>query len=181
MKFTATRLEGVVVVEPRVFEDTRGFFYESYRKDTFAQNGIATEFVQDNRSRSSRGVLRGLHFQEAPFAQAKLVGVTSGSVFDVVVDLRPGSKTRGQWIAETLSAANKKMLYIPEGFAHGFLALEDGTEMMYKVSQPYSPAHERGVPWNDPGINVSWPKLEVPYVISEKDQKYSPSGLGPAR
>ena len=172
MKFIPTKIEGVLVVEPEVFGDSRGFFYESYRKDEFLKNGIRGEFVQDNRSRSAKGVLRGLHYQLDPYAQAKLVTVTRGKAFDVAVDMRPGSKTFGRHVSEILTAENKKMIYIPEGFAHGFLSLEDGTEFFYKVSKPYSPAHERGILWNDPGISIPWPTLETDYVISEKDKKF---------
>ncbi len=173
MKFTPTGIEGVLLIEPRVFEDSRGFFYESYRKEEFAKNGIRDEFVQDNRSRSRKGVLRGLHFQIAPCAQAKLVSITRGSAYDVAVDIRPGSRTYGVFFGEILSAQNKKMIYVPAGLAHGFLSLEDDTEMLYKVSVPYSPAHEKGIIWNDSRIAVSWPKLDVEYVISEKDKKFS--------
>ena len=172
MKFTATAVEGVFLIEPRVFEDGRGFFFESYRRDEFVRHGITADFVQDNHSRSSRGVLRGLHFQTAPYEQAKLARVARGGAFDVVVDIRKGSKTYGRHIAETLTADNKKMLYLPAGVAHGFLALEDGTEFLYKVSQPYSPGHERGVLWNDPKIGIAWPKMDIDYVLSEKDKKF---------
>ena len=149
MKFTRTALEGVLIIEPQVFEDGRGFFFETYRKEEFAKNGIAEEFVQDNHSRSAKGALRGLHYQVSPFAQAKLVRVTRGKAFDVVVDIREGSKTFGRYVSETLTAENKKMLYVPSGLAHGFLSLEDNTEFLYKVSKPYSPAHERGILWNE--------------------------------
>ena len=172
MKFITTNIEGVVILEPRVFEDPRGFFYESYRKDVFFKNGIRDEFVQDNRSQSAKGVLRGLHYQLAPYQQAKLVGVVRGRAFDVAVDIRPGSKTFGGYVSEVLTAENRKMIYIPAGLAHGFLSLEDGTEFLYKVSKPYSPVHERGIIWNDPQISIPWPKLEVEYVISEKDKKF---------
>ena len=172
MKFIPTKIEGVVIIEPNVFEDSRGFFYESYRKDEFSKNGIHGEFVQDNRSRSVKGVLRGLHYQLAPHEQAKLVSVVSGKAFDVAVDIRPGSKTFGCYVSEILTAENKKMIYIPAGLAHGFLSLADGTELLYKVSKPYSPAHERGIVWNDSQIAIPWPKLEVDYVISEKDKKF---------
>ena len=172
MNFISTPIEGVFVVAPRVFEDARGFFYESYRREYFAKQGIDTEFVQDNHSSSAKGALRGLHFQIEPFAQAKLVRVIRGSVFDVVVDLRPGSKTFGRSFTQTLSAENKKMMYIPAGMAHGFLSLEDNTEFLYKVTQPYSPVHERGVLWNDPDLAIAWPRLDAPYVLSEKDKKF---------
>ncbi len=173
MKFIPTKIEGVLIIEPKVFEDPRGYFFESYRKEDFEKNGIRDEFVQDNRSQSARGVLRGLHYQEAPYGQAKLVSVIRGSAFDVAVDIRPGSKTYGNFVSETLSAENRKMMYIPAGLAHGFLSLEDGTEFLYKASQPYSPAHERGIIWDDSRISIPWPKMETPYVISEKDKKFS--------
>lgn len=160
------------MIEPQVFGDDRGFFFESYREEEFVRHGVSARFVQDNHSKSARGVLRGLHFQVEPMAQAKLVRVTRGEVFDVVVDLRKSSKTLGQSYSVTLTADNKKMLYIPEGFAHGFLSLQDGTEFLYKVSKPYSPAHERGILWSDPKIAISWPKMDTPYALSEKDQRF---------
>ena len=171
MKFTSTKFPEVILIEPKVFGDSRGFFYESYREDLFAQNGIRARFVQDNQSRSAKGVLRALHFQVKPKAQEKLIRVVSGEVFDVVVDVRQGSKTFGQYFHTTLSAENTKMLYIPKGFAHGFLALKDDTEFIYKVSDFYSPEHERGILWNDPSISIPWPKLDVEYILSEKDKK----------
>ncbi len=171
MKFIPTKFPEVILIEPKVFGDSRGFFYESYREDLFVQNGIRARFVQDNRSRSAKGVLRALHFQLPPKEQAKLIGVVSGEVFDVVVDIRRGSKTFGQYFQTTLSAENKKMLYIPQGFAHGFLALKDHTEFLYKVSDFYSPDHERGILWSDPSIGIPWPKLDVEYILSEKDKK----------
>lgn len=171
MKFSRTAIPDVLLIEPRVFEDSRGFFFEVYRRDEFSKNGVPAEFVQDNHSRSSKGTLRGLHFQKAPMAQAKLVRVTAGSAYDVAVDLRPGSPTFGKFVADTLSASNRKMLFIPEGFAHGFLALEDGTEMFYKVTRPYSPADERGVLWSDPALAIPWPKTGD-ISISEKDGRF---------
>lgn len=172
MKFTTTDIEGVIVVEPEVFPDARGFFYESYSKKLFSASGIADDFVQDNISSSAQGVLRGLHFQIAPKAQAKLMRVLRGSVYDVGVDLRPGSKTYGRHFSALLSAENKKMLYIPKGFAHGFCVLEEGTEFMYKVSDYYSPVHERGLLWSDPALAIAWPKLDREFILSEKDRKY---------
>jgi dTDP-4-dehydrorhamnose 3,5-epimerase len=171
MKFTPTKFPEVILIEPKVFGDSRGFFYESYREDLFAQNGIHTRFVQDNQSRSAKGALRALHFQVKPKEQAKLIRVVSGEVFDVVVDIRRDSKTFGQCFCTTLSAENKRMLYIPQGFAHGFLALKDNTEFLYKVSDFYSPEQERGILWNDPSIGIPWPKLDVKYALSEKDKK----------
>lgn len=172
MNFTHTPIEGVIVIEPTVFNDSRGFFYESYRKELFARNGIKDDFVQDNVSSSAQGVLRGLHYQAAPRAQAKLMRVLRGSVYDVALDIRPKSKTFGKFFSIVLSAENRKMLYIPEGFAHGFCVLEEKTEFMYKVSNYYSPEHERGVLWSDPGLAIPWPKLDRAFILSEKDKKY---------
>ena len=160
------------MIEPQAFEDGRGFFMETYRRDLFEKNGISAHFVQDNHSRSAKGVLRGLHYQVAPKQQAKLVRVARGEVFDAVVDIRPGSKTFGRWEGHVLSGQNKKMLFVPVGFAHGFLSLEDDTEILYKVSEAYSPSHERGILWNDPAIGIQWPKLDRPYLLSEKDRKF---------
>ena len=171
MKFIPTDLPGVMMIEPRAFKDDRGFFFESYNKEIFSKNGIHEEFVQDNHSVSHRGVLRGLHYQVAPKAQSKLVGVVRGEAFDVVVDIRKGSKTFGRYVSHLLSAENGKMLYIPVGFAHGFLALKEDTEFLYKVSYLYSPEAERGVIWNDASIGIQWPKLEVEFILSDKDKK----------
>lgn len=172
MRFQQTDISGLVVIEPIVFGDDRGFFLEAYNAKLFAKNGIKSRFVQDNRSLSSKGVLRGLHYQIKPFAQAKLVSVLRGSAFDVVVDLRPRSKTYGKFHAELLTGKNKKMLYIPEGFAHGFLTLEDDTEFAYKVSAYYSPKHERGLAWDDPALAITWPDIGTKYSLSQKDKKY---------
>ncbi len=172
MNFIKASIEGVVVIEPRVYSDSRGFFYESYRKEIFSAQGLKDNFVQDNVSSSGKGVLRGLHFQSAPRAQAKLMRVLRGSVYDVAVDIRPRSKTYGKFFAITLSAENRKMLYIPKGFAHGFCVLEEGTEFMYKVSEYYSPEHERGILWSDPQLAIPWPKLDRPFILSDKDKKY---------
>lgn len=171
MKFTPTKFPDVVMIEPEVFGDPRGFFYESYHEDAFRKNGIRAHFVQDNHSRSSKGVLRALHFQTKPREQAKLIRVVSGEVLDVIVDVRTASKTFGQHFTTILNAENKKMLFIPPGFAHGFLALKDQTEFLYKVTDFYSPEHERGILWNDPSIDISWPKLDTEYILSEKDKK----------
>lgn len=174
MNFVKTDIDGVIVIEPKVFPDPRGFFYESYRKELFAANGIPDDFVQDNISSSAKGVLRGLHFQSAPKAQAKLMRVLRGSVFDAVVDLRPKSRTYGKHFSIVLSAGNKKMLYVPKGFAHGFCVMEEGTEFLYKVSDYYSPEHERGLLWSDPALAIPWPKLDREFILSEKDKKYPP-------
>ena len=172
MKFTPTTLSDVILIEPQVFKDDRGFFFESYRRQIFVDNGIRVEFVQDNHSRSAKGALRGLHFQTPPHEQAKLIGVVRGEIFDVVVDARKGSKTYGKHVTLTLSAENRKMVYIPAGFAHGFLSMAEGTEVLYKVSDIYSPSHERGIRWDDPALAIAWPKLNVPYVFSEKDKHF---------
>jgi len=159
-------------MEPKVLEDSRGFFYECYQKDLFLKQGIRQDFVQDNHSCSEKRALRGLHYQVQPKAQAKLVRVIKGSVFDVAVDLRKESKTFGRHMTITLSAENKKMLYIPEGFAHGFCVLEEGTEFVYKVSDYYSPEHERGIIWNDPDLKIDWPDVGGEFLLSNKDKKY---------
>jgi dTDP-4-dehydrorhamnose 3,5-epimerase len=172
MNFIKTDIEGVIVIEPKVFNDPRGFFYESYRKEIFAKNGIKDEFVQDNVSLSAKGVLRGLHYQVPPRAQAKLMRVIRGSVFDVAVDIRPKSRTYGKYFSAVLSAENRQMLYIPKGFAHGFCVLEEGTEFMYKVSDYYSPEDERGILWSDPALAIPWPKLDRAFLLSDKDKKY---------
>jgi dTDP-4-dehydrorhamnose 3,5-epimerase len=172
MKFTALDIPDVIVIEPRVFSDSRGYFFESYRKDLFIQHGITESFVQDNNSFSALGVLRGLHYQIPPKAQAKLVRVLQGRIFDVVVDIRRNSPTFGRHVAVTLSSSEKKMIFVPIGFAHGFLALEEGTEVLYKVSQEYSPEHERGILWSDATLGILWPKLQVPISLSPKDRHY---------
>jgi dTDP-4-dehydrorhamnose 3,5-epimerase len=172
MNFIPTDIPGVIVIEPKVFHDSRGFFYEGYRKKLFAANGIKDDFVQDNISSSAQGVLRGLHYQIAPRAQAKLIRVLRGSVYDVVVDIRPRSGTFGKFFEVTLSAENRKTLYIPQGFAHGFCVLEEGTEFLYKVSDYYSPEHERGILWSDPALAIPWPKLGRAFILSDKDKKY---------
>ncbi|MBU3758422.1 MAG: dTDP-4-dehydrorhamnose 3,5-epimerase [Candidatus Omnitrophica bacterium] len=172
MKFTPLDLPGLVLVEPMVLEDSRGFFYESYREDLFKLGGIQERFVQDNHSRSSRGVLRGLHYQTEPMAQGKLVRVIRGSVFDVAVDIRPDSPAFGRHQAILLSAQNKKMLYVPPGFAHGFCVLEDDTEFLYKTTQFYSPVHERGILWSDPDLGIDWPRFDQDYILSAKDRNY---------
>ncbi len=169
MKFQPLELQGLFLIEPRVYEDPRGYFYEFYNEAEFERAGIRDHFVQDNHSLSSKGTLRGLHFQIEPKVQSKLIRVTRGKAFDVAVDIRKGSKTFGRHVAMTLDAAERKMLYIPAGFAHGFLVLEDGTEFQYKVSDFYSPEHERGIRWNDPDLKIRWPKLDTDYVFSKRD------------
>ncbi len=172
MKFIRTAIPDVVLIEPVVFEDARGGFLETYRRDEFAAHGIAGDFVQDNHSISKRGVLRGLHFQSPPHAQAKLLRVVRGEAFDAVVDLRRGSPSYGKHISAVLSAANRRMLYVPPGFAHGFLALADDTEFLYKASALYSPQNERGLAWDDPDLAIEWPVSAAPYALSEKDRRY---------
>ena len=170
MEFTHFKIDGLVLVTPKVFGDERGFFMETYNKKEFFQNGIRVNFVQSNHSRSTKGVLRGLHFQKGQFAQDKLVWVVRGRVFDVAVDLRPDSTTFGQWQGVELSEENKRLFFIPKGFAHGFLTLSGLVDFCYQVSNFYQPDSEGGIVWNDPDINVDWPKLKD-LIISEKDQK----------
>lgn len=172
MKFTRLAIPDVILIEPRVFEDPRGFFFESFREDLFHQNGIKERFIQDNHSCSSKGVLRGLHYQMPPKAQAKLIRVVRGEIFDVVVDIRKSSPTFGQQVSVVLDEKKKQMLYVPQGFAHGFLTLQDGTEVLYKTNEFYSPKDERGVLWNDPNLKIKWPDLKIPLIFSDKDQKY---------
>ncbi|MDP3921018.1 MAG: dTDP-4-dehydrorhamnose 3,5-epimerase [Candidatus Omnitrophota bacterium] len=172
MNFIPLAIPDVILIEPKIYGDSRGYFYEAYREDEFKKNGILARFIQDNQSRSARGVLRGLHFQTAPKAQGKLIRVIRGEIFDVAVDIRRGSKTYGDFVTENLSGDNKKMLYVPEGFAHGFCTLEDDTEVFYKCTDVYSREHERGVRWNDPALAIPWPKLNGEYTLSPKDQKY---------
>ncbi len=169
MKFLSTRIQDVVVIEPKVFGDDRGFFMETWRSDVFAANGIDAAFVQDNHSRSGRGVLRGLHYQIRQ-PQGKLARVIQGEVFDVAVDLRRSSPTFGQWVGEILSAANKRMLWVPPGFAHGFYVLSDTAEFLYKCTDYYAPAHERSIRWDDPALAVAWPlAVGVEPLLSAKD------------
>ena len=171
MKAIQTSLPDVVILEPRVFGDARGFFFESFSNARFAElTGCDVSFVQDNHSRSARGVLRGLHYQVEPAAQAKLVRVSRGSVFDVALDIRRSSPTFGQWTGLVLSAEGWNQLLVPAGFAHGFLALEDGSEVQYKVSAPYSPQHDRGIRPDDPAIGIEWPIARDSWLLSAKDQ-----------
>lgn len=171
--FVETGLPGVLVIEPTVFGDARGYFMETFQKEEFAAAGITDEFVQDNQSKSSRGVLRGLHFQKE-YTQGKLVRVTKGEVFDVAVDCRPNSATFGKWVGVTLSEENKKQFYVPKGFAHGFLVLSDEAEFCYKCTDYYDPTAEGGIPYNDPTVNVEWPDCGCEYLLSEKDKKHEP-------
>lgn len=171
--FEQTKIPGVMLIQPQVFGDSRGYFVETFKAPDFEEHGIPSNFVQDNESSSSRGVLRGLHFQKN-HTQGKLVRVTHGEVFDVAVDVRPGSPTFGQWVGVTLSSETKNMFWIPAGFAHGFLVLSDTAEFVYKCTDVYDPTSEGGIPWNDPTINVEWPKLNCGYKTSEKDEKHEP-------
>lgn len=170
MKVITTPLEGLLVLEPRVFGDDRGFFYESFNARRFAElTGVTLPFVQDNHSRSAKGVLRGLHYQIQQ-AQGKLVRATAGSVFDVAVDMRKSSATFGQWYGLELSAENKKQMWIPPGFAHGFVVTSDAAEFLYKTTDYWAPEHERSVLWNDPAIGIAWPALDAAPLLSGKDQ-----------
>ena len=169
---TPCEIEGLYVIEPTVFKDERGYFVETYNQNDMKEAGLDMVFVQDNQSMSTRGVLRGLHFQKQ-FPQGKLVRVVRGKVFDVAVDLRSDSKTYGKWFGVELSAENMKQFYIPEGFAHGFLVLSDEAEFCYKCTDFYHPGDEGGLAWNDSEIGVEWPLEEgVDLIISEKDQKW---------
>jgi dTDP-4-dehydrorhamnose 3,5-epimerase len=170
MQFIETSLKGAWLIKPKVFRDDRGFFLESYSEKVFAENGIDAKFVQDNHSLSvKKGVLRGLHFQLPPNEQAKLVRVTRGKVLDVIVDIRKNSPTFGKWESFELTSENFEMLFIPRGFAHAFLTLEDNTEFMYKVDGFYAPESDSGIIWNDPTLNIDWP-IKNP-MLSEKDSK----------
>ena|ERR1700756_5131515 len=170
MNVIQTPLPGLLVLEPRVFGDDRGFFYESFNARRFAElTGVTDQFVQDNHSRSAKGVLRGLHYQIQQ-AQGKLVRVTAGAVFDVAVDLRKSSPTFGQWYGLELSAENKRQMWIPQGFAHGFVVTSDAAEFLYKTTDYWAPEHERSVLWNDPAIGIQWPLGDTAPLLSGKDQ-----------
>ena len=171
MPFTFKRLSipDVILVQPKSFSDDRGFFLESFKESDFVSNGINIRFVQDNISHSVSGVIRGLHFQKNPKAQAKLVTALKGEIFDVVIDIRKGSPTYGKWVGEILSDKDHKLLYVPEGFAHGFCVLSKEAYVYYKVSNEYSPEHEQGIIWNDPKLNIDWP-ISKP-IVSGDDNK----------
>lgn len=169
--FEKTAIPDVMIITPQIFGDNRGYFLETYKDKDFEAAGICGPFVQDNESASSRGVLRGLHFQKS-HTQGKLVRVTSGRVLDVAVDVRPGSPTFGKYVSVELDAESKRMFWIPKGFAHGFLVLSDQATFTYKCTDVYDPSSEGGIPWNDPTIAVDWPKLDIPYKTSEKDGKH---------
>lgn len=173
MNIIPTKISDVLIIEPRVFEDQRGFFFESYNSKAFREKtGVEADFVQDNHSRSAQNVLRGLHYQiQQP--QGKLVRVVAGAIFDVVVDLRKSSPTFGQWVGSLISAENKQQLWVPVGFAHGFCVLSEFAEVQYKTTDYYAPQHERCIIWNDPDLAIAWPLEETP-IVSAKDQAGTP-------
>lgn len=168
-EFIKQEIEDVILVKPKVFGDNRGFFMESYKKSDFFENGINVEFNQDNHSKSTARVLRGLHYQAYPYSQAKLVRCSKGKIYDVAVDLRPDSKTFKKYVKVELSQDNKQMLFIPSGFAHGFVVLSDEAELLYKASGEYNPVADRGVLWNDKEININW-EIDFEPILSDKDK-----------
>ncbi len=169
--FTKTKIEGVYIIEPKVFGDDRGYFMETYNENDFKKAGIDIKFVQDNQSKSRKGVLRGLHYQRQ-YPQAKLVRVIKGEVFDVAVDLRKNSKTYGQWVGVILTEENKKQFLIPRGFAHGFLVLSETAEFVYKCDEFYHPEDEGGIMYNDESLNISWPHIDGEIILSERDKNH---------
>jgi len=175
MNVIETAIPGLLIIEPKVFGDERGFFMESWNAKSFAAAGLDLDFVQDNHSRSSKGVLRGMHYQQ-PNPQGKLVRVTAGAVFDVAVDMRRSSPAFGKWVGVELSAANKRMFWVPEGLAHGFLCLEDGTDFLYKCTSLYEPANEHSLLWNDPEVGIAWPLDGIVPQLSAKDAVGKPFG-----
>ena len=168
--FTMLEIPGVVLIQAKRFGDDRGFFMETYKHSDFANAGIREHFIQDNHSRSVRGVLRGLHYQKNPHAQGKLVSCLQGRIFDAAVDIRIGSATYGRWVGAELSGDNNLMLYVPTGFAHGFLVLSETAEVLYKCTEEYTPQDDRGIRWNDPAINIAWPVTDP--ILSEKDRTH---------
>jgi dTDP-4-dehydrorhamnose 3,5-epimerase len=171
MLFTETKLKGAFVIDPERLEDERGFFARSFCEREFKSHGINIKFVQCNISfNKKKGTLRGMHYQAAPHAEARLVRCTMGGIYDVIVDLRPNLGTYKQWVSFELSAENRRMIYVPEGFAHGFLTLEDNTEVFYQMSEFYAPGYGRGIRWNDPAFGITWP--EEINVISDQDKNY---------
>ena len=174
-KFERLAIPEVLLIEPRVIDDGRGFFMETYKRSDFAAAGVTDVFVQENQSSSERNVLRGLHYQRAPHAQSKLVRVVSGAIFDVAVDLRPDSPTSGRWVAVNLSADDRKMMYIPSWCAHGFCVLSERAEIVYHTSTEYAPEFESGVMWNDPALGIDWPVTRP--ITSERDRKWPPLRL----
>jgi dTDP-4-dehydrorhamnose 3,5-epimerase len=176
MKIIETKIPDVLIIEPQIYGDDRGFFFESYNQKLFTETtGVSLNFVQDNHSRSQQNVLRGLHYQ-IKYPQGKLVRVSYGKVFDVAVDIRKSSPTFGQWVGEILSAENKRQMWIPPGFAHGFLVLSEIADFLYKTTEYYAPSYDRSILWNDPEIGINWP-LENPPVLSNKDQNAKPLKL----
>lgn len=171
MQFTETKIKGVWIIDPRVHNDARGYFMESYKQAEFEKHIGKINFIQDNESKSTVGVLRGLHYQLAPFAQSKLVRAIVGTVLDVAVDIRKGSPTFGQYVAVELSAENKRQLFVPQGMAHGFLVLSPEAVFAYKVDNPYSPQAERGIRFNDPAIGINWEISEDKLLLSDKDKQ----------
>jgi dTDP-4-dehydrorhamnose 3,5-epimerase len=174
MRIQETAIKGVLQIEPRVYEDGRGYFYEGFNLKLLERLVGSASFVQENVSGSRRGVVRGLHYQLEPEAQGKLVHIAQGEVFDVVVDLRRGSPSFGRWVSTVLSDHNRIRLWVPPGFAHGFCALSDFAQFVYAVTKPYSPEHERTLLWNDPELSIPWPHLECEYLLSEKDRHGRP-------
>lgn len=172
MKFLKTDIDGIIVIEPKVFGDERGFFMEAYKKSVYAQKGLSVDFVQDNHSKSAKGVLRGLHYQLSSHPMGKLVRALRGEIFDVGVDLRRGSPTYGKWFGLILSESNKKMIYFPPGFAHGFYTLSEVAEVMYKCTCEYNQKSERALIWNDPTVNIQWPLKDGLVILSEKDKHH---------
>ena len=170
--FIKQDIKDVILVKPKIYGDSRGFFVETYKKSDFAANGIKDDFVQDNHSKSMACVLRGLHYQKKPYGQSKLVRCVKGRVFDVAVDLRVNSKSFAKYVKVELSEDNKQMLYIPNGFAHGFVVLSDVAELIYKTSSEYAPDYDRGILWNDETVNIDW-GIDFEPVLSEKD-KFQP-------
>lgn len=172
MNVTRMAIPEVLLIEPKVFGDTRGFFYESFNQKAFNEaTGLDLPFVQDNHSRSAKGVLRGLHYQLPPHAQGKLVRVVRGAVFDVAVDVRKSSPTFGQWVGMELSEENHRQFWVPPGFAHGFAVLSESADFLYKTTDYYAPSHERCIAWNDPAIGVQWPDIGMAPLLSAKDQQ----------
>lgn len=172
MEVISTAIPDVKVVIPKIFRDARGYFAETYNAERYRAAGITVDFVQDNESCSMRGVLRGLHWQAAPHTQAKLLRVVRGSIWDVAVDIRKDSPTFGEYVAETLSAENMHQFFIPRGFAHGFLVLEDNTIVSYKCDRLYAPDSDRGMKFDDPAVGIQWPDIGVPPLLSEKDKRH---------
>tara|TARA_B100000768_G_C11266719_1_gene371452 strand:+ start:1609 stop:2127 length:519 start_codon:yes stop_codon:yes gene_type:complete len=170
MKVTSTKIPDIKIIVPNIFEDDRGYFFESFNQKKFSEAiGLRTTFVQDNESRSKKGVLRGMHYQKQPFSQGKLIHVNHGVIFDVALDIRKDSPSYGEWISETLSADNKKQLWVPEGFAHGFLTLSEEATVLYKTTQFYSKSHEETIKYNNKKFNIEWPEMSQ-YFLSENDK-----------